>query len=132
MPEISAATAPAPRAETAPEEAQPPRALAVPRPGRNRWQALARKTTAGPRGRRQRLLLAADAARYSSHWAEALDYYDRVLARYPDDARAGSVAFTKAQLLLYRLGRPADAAAAFHVARTLPAAGRPATGRSAA
>jgi transmembrane sensor len=59
------------------------------------------------------LLLAADAARYSNHAAQAIPYYQRVLDDHPGDPRAPLAAFTLGRVLLQQLGRPSDAAEAF-------------------
>jgi transmembrane sensor len=117
-------------ADTAEAPAPAVPAAAPTRPAPARWQALARRGDydeayrmlqrgSEPRDDVEDLLLAADSARYSSHWAEALPYYDRVLTRYERDPRAGLAAFTKARLLMHQLDRPAAAAAAFAKARAL-------------
>jgi transmembrane sensor len=59
------------------------------------------------------LLLAADAARLSGHPREAVDYLERVIARYPRSASAHVSAFTLGRLALYELNQPALAARSF-------------------
>jgi transmembrane sensor len=67
----------------------------------------------------EELMLAADVARRSNHFAEALPYYDRVILTHSGDPRAALAALTKARITLHRLGRPREAAAAFAQARGL-------------
>jgi TolA-binding protein len=69
------------------------------------------------------LMLAADAARLSGHPAEAVPYFERLLRQYARDARAPVAAFTLGRILLSQLGRPAEAADAFALARHLSPAG---------
>lgn len=59
------------------------------------------------------LLLAADAARLSSHPAQAATFLRRLLAGHPRDPRAPSAAFTLGWLLMNELGKPREAARAF-------------------
>jgi transmembrane sensor len=56
------------------------------------------------------LMLAADAARLSGHPAEATPYLERIVRQYRGDVRAPLAAFTLGRILLYQLGRPAEAA----------------------
>jgi tetratricopeptide (TPR) repeat protein len=96
-----------------------------------RWRVLAQRgdfhraymllsqTGGTPRDDVEELLLAADVARRSSHFAEALPYYDRVIQSHAADPRAGLAALTQGRIALHRLGKPRDAAAAFAQARAL-------------
>lgn len=68
------------------------------------------------------LFLAADSARLSGHPEQAIPYLDKLLDKYAGDARAPLAAFTLGRILL-SLGRPVDAAPAFHRARKLSADG---------
>jgi hypothetical protein len=72
-----------------------------------------------PRDDVEDLLLAADVSRRSSHFAEAIPYYDRVIREHDRDPRAALAALTKGRITLHQLGRPFDAAAAFAKARAL-------------
>ena len=65
------------------------------------------------------LILAADAARLSGHPAEATPYLERIVRKYRDDVRAPLAAFTLGRMLLYQLGRPAEAADAFALVRKI-------------
>lgn len=65
------------------------------------------------------LMLAADAARLSGHPAEATPYLERIIRKFRTDARAPLAAFTLGRILLYQLGRPAEAADAFASVRTI-------------
>jgi transmembrane sensor len=67
----------------------------------------------------EELLLAADAARLSSHPEQAVGYLKRVTSEHPADSRAPLSAFTLGRVLLSQLGRPAEAAEAFALARRL-------------
>lgn len=67
----------------------------------------------------EELMLAADAARLSSHPQQALVYLRRVTAEHRGDSRAPLAAFTLGRLLLSQLGRPAEAADAFALSRRL-------------
>jgi transmembrane sensor len=71
----------------------------------------------------EELMLAADSARLSSHPTEALVYLRRVTQDFPNDARAALSAFTQGRILLSQLGRPAEAARAFQLARRLSPSG---------
>jgi ferric-dicitrate binding protein FerR (iron transport regulator) len=63
------------------------------------------------------LLVAADAARFGGHPAEAVPYLQRVVGAHGRDPRASLAAFTLGRVLLDELGRPAEAADAFERAR---------------
>ena len=65
------------------------------------------------------LMLAADAARLSGHPAEATPYLERIVRQYRSDVRAPLAAFTLGRILLYELGRPAEAADAFALVRKI-------------
>jgi transmembrane sensor len=65
------------------------------------------------------LMLAADAARLSGHPAEAVPYLQQIVRRYHGDERAPLAAFTLGRILLYQLGRPAEAADAFALVRKI-------------
>jgi transmembrane sensor len=65
------------------------------------------------------LMLAADAARLSGHPAEATPYLQQIVRKYRSDERAPLAAFTLGRILLYQLGRPAEAADAFALVRKL-------------
>jgi transmembrane sensor len=87
-----------------------------------RWRSLARagkhKEAFSSIGKRaiddlSGLLLAADAARLSGHPREAVDYLERVIARYPRSASAHVSAFTLGRLALYDLHEPGLAARSF-------------------
>lgn len=65
------------------------------------------------------LLLAADAARLSSHPEQAVGYLRRVTTEHAADSRAPLAAFTLGRVLLSQLSRPAEAAEAFALARRL-------------
>ncbi len=64
------------------------------------------------------LLLAADVARQSGHPADAVRYLSSILERHAKDPRASVAAFTLGRLY-ESLGRPAQAAQAFHRAQSL-------------
>ena len=72
-----------------------------------------------PRDDVEELLLAADVARRSNHFAAAVPYYDRVIEKYDRDPRAALAALSKGRIALHQLGRPQEAAAAFARARAL-------------
>ena len=65
------------------------------------------------------LMLAADAARLSGHPAEATPYLQQIVRKYRGDERAPLAAFTLGRILLYQLGRPAEAADAFALVRKI-------------
>jgi transmembrane sensor len=69
------------------------------------------------------LMLAADAARLSGHPSEATPYLERIVRQYRGDVRAPLAAFTLGRILLYQLGRPAEAADAFALVRKILAEG---------
>jgi transmembrane sensor len=71
----------------------------------------------------EELLLAADAARLSSHPDEAVRYLKRVTSEHSADSRAPLAAFTLGRVLLSQLSRPAEAAEAFALSRRLRPAG---------
>jgi transmembrane sensor len=112
--------APAPSTPPAPSPARNWRRLAESGEFGEAFEALA---TAEVRDRPEELLLAADAARLSSHPREALTYYQRVVRDHAGDPRAPLAAFTMGRVLLTQLGRPRDAASAFARARSLAGGG---------
>jgi transmembrane sensor len=65
------------------------------------------------------LMLAADAARISGHPAEATPYLQQIVRKHHGDERAPLAAFTLGRILLYQLGRPAEAADAFALVRKI-------------
>lgn len=65
------------------------------------------------------LMLAADVLRLSGHPARAVPILSTVMREHATDPRAPLAAFTMGRVLLGRLGRPADAAAAFAECRRL-------------
>jgi transmembrane sensor len=65
------------------------------------------------------LMLAADAARLSGHPAEATPYLQQIVRKYRGDERAPLAAFMLGRILLYQLGRPAEAADAFALVRKI-------------
>jgi FecR protein len=69
------------------------------------------------------LMLAADAARLSSHPEQAVGYLRRVTAEHAADSRAPLAAFTLGRVLLSQLSRPGEAAEAFALARRLRPSG---------
>jgi transmembrane sensor len=71
----------------------------------------------------EELMLAADAARLSSHPEEAVRYLRRVTSEHSRDSRAPLAAFTLGRLLLSQLSRPGEAAEAFALSRRLRPAG---------
>jgi transmembrane sensor len=68
---------------------------------------------AGPTSARE-LLAESDAARTRGEPARGAELLRRILREYPDDARAPLAAFTLGRLLLNELGKPREAALAFH------------------
>jgi transmembrane sensor len=71
----------------------------------------------------EELMLAADAARLSSHPDEAVRYLRRVTSEHAADSRAPLAAFTLGRVLLSQLSRPGEAAEAFALSRRLRPAG---------
>jgi transmembrane sensor len=71
----------------------------------------------------EELMLAADAARLSGHPEQASVYLKRLLQQNGRDSRAPLAAFTLGRILLSQLGRPAQAADAFALARRLSPSG---------
>lgn len=71
----------------------------------------------------EELMLAADAARLSGHPEQASLYLKRLLQQNGNDSRAPLAAFTLGRILLSQLGRPAQAADAFALARRLSPSG---------
>lgn len=67
----------------------------------------------------EELLLAADAARLSSHPEQAVGYLRRVTSEHASDSRAPLAAFTLGRVLLSQLSHPGEAAEAFALARRL-------------
>lgn len=67
----------------------------------------------------EELLLAADAARLSSHPEQAVGYLRRVTSEHASDSRAPLAAFTLGRVLLSQLSRPGDAAEAFALAQRM-------------
>jgi transmembrane sensor len=65
----------------------------------------------------QSLLDEVDVARSQGKPARAVELLRRILREYPDDPRAPLAAFTLGRVLFNELGRPRDAAAAFHQVR---------------
>jgi len=122
---------PAPERASAPVPARAAAGGASTRRATARWRLLAQRGDfkrayqllgqpgENPRDDVEELLLAADVARRSNHFAEAVPYYDRVIARYDGDPRAALAAMSKARIVLYQLGRPQEAASAFAQARAL-------------
>jgi transmembrane sensor len=72
-----------------------------------------------PRDEPEELLMAADVARLSRHPRAAIAPLERVIARFPADARAPLAAFTLGRLHLEDLGDALSGAEAFAKARTL-------------
>jgi transmembrane sensor len=124
--EIQPAPTPSPIEASRPSPG--PRVLKHPTP---RWRVLAQRGDfrrayrllgrpgGTPRDEVEELLLAADVARKSSHFAAAIPYYDRVIVSHADDPRAALAALSKGRVALHQLGRPREAAAAFAQARAL-------------
>jgi len=69
------------------------------------------------------LMLAADSARLSNHPEQAVVYLRRITREHARDSRAPLAAFTLGRVLMSQLGRPAEAEAAFGLARKLAPAG---------
>jgi transmembrane sensor len=69
------------------------------------------------------LLLAADAARFSGHSADAVAYLQRVLDEHASDGRAPMAAFTLGTMYLRYLNEPRKAAGLFQRARELAPTG---------
>ena len=114
---VSPAPAPAPRAVS------PWRALAQ---EGNYAAALSEIQREGPKAVRdlpEELLLAADAARLGGRPDRAVSFLERLVKRFPRDARAPLAAFTLGRTLLDQLGRPREAAQAFASARRLDSKG---------
>jgi transmembrane sensor len=118
---VEPAPAPAPVVEVLP----PPRVVPA-------WRALAqdgdyaaafaeleREGSKSVRDVAEDLLLAADASRLGGRPDKAVPYLERLVRRYPRDARAPLAAFTLGRTLLEQLGRPREAAQAFATARRL-------------
>ncbi len=126
-----------PATEAAPEPAVPaviePADRADPAPARPDWRTAARDGRFAEAYRALRhgeapikiadLLLAADVYRLSGHTAEAIGPLQTVARHHSADPRAPLAAFTLGRLLLDDLGRPADAARAFHQAAELDPGG---------
>jgi transmembrane sensor len=118
LPATSAAPAP-----PAPRPVSPWRALAQ---DGNYAAALAEIDREGPKAVRdlpEELLLAADAARLGGRPDRAVSFLERLVKRFPRDARAPLAAFTLGRTLLDQLGRPREAAQAFASARRLDSKG---------
>jgi len=71
----------------------------------------------------EELMLAADAARLSGDVGAALPYLKRVTEQHATDSRAPLAAFTLGRILLFELGRPAEARKAFALTRRLSSQG---------
>lgn len=69
------------------------------------------------------LLLAADAARFSGHPAEAVVFLQRVTREHARESVAPLAAFTLGRIYLSQLGQPGNAADAFALSRKLAPAG---------
>jgi transmembrane sensor len=69
------------------------------------------------------LLLAADAARFSGHPAEATKFLERIAREHAHDSVAPLAAFTLGRIYLSQLGQPAKAASSFALARKLAPSG---------
>lgn len=120
LPLPAASTAPA---APAPRPVSPWRALAQ---DGSYAAALAEIDREGPRAVRdlpEELLLAADAARLGGRPDRAVSFLERLVKRFPRDARAPLAAFTLGRTLLDQLGRPREAAQAFASARRLDSKG---------
>ena len=72
----------------------------------------------------QQLLAEVDAARSRGQAERAVELLQQILREHPDDPRATLAAFTLGRMLLNELGRPREAAAAFHRVRQKAAAGQ--------
>lgn len=75
-----------------------------------------------PRSARE-LMLAADVARLSGHPEEAIAHLQVVMRAHRDKPQGLLAAFTLGRILQRELGKPREAAAAFHTARTLAPSG---------
>jgi transmembrane sensor len=126
---------PAPEPEPEPEPASAVPAVPTPRPVAP-WRALAQDGNyaaalaeidrEGPKSVRdlpEELLLAADAARLGGRPDRAVSFLERLVKRFPRDARAPLAEFTRGRTLLDQLGRPREAAQAFASARRLDSKG---------
>jgi len=71
----------------------------------------------------QDLMLAADAARFSNHPAQATHFLERVTREHPQDSVAPLAAFTLGRIYLSQVGQPARAAEAFALSRKLAPSG---------
>jgi len=69
------------------------------------------------------LMLAADAARFSHHPAQATRFLERVTREHPQTSVAPLAAFTLGRIYLSEVGQPAKAADAFALSRKLAPAG---------
>jgi transmembrane sensor len=69
------------------------------------------------------LMLAADAARFSNHPAQATRFLERVTREHPQASVAPLAAFTLGRIYLSEVGQPAKAADAFALSRKLAPAG---------
>lgn len=69
------------------------------------------------------LLLAADAARFSGHPAEATKFLQRITRQHAHESVAPLAAFTLGRIYLSQLGQPAKAADAFALARKMAPSG---------
>jgi transmembrane sensor len=71
----------------------------------------------------EELMLAADSARLSGDAAAAVPFLRRVAEQHARDSRAPLAAFTLGRILLFELGRPGEARAAFALTQKLSARG---------
>jgi transmembrane sensor len=69
------------------------------------------------------LMLAADAARFSNHPAEATRFLERVTREHPQTSVAPLAAFTLGRIYLSQVGQPAKAADSFALSRKLAPGG---------
>ncbi len=69
------------------------------------------------------LMLAADAARFSNHPAQATHFLERMTREHPQDSVAPLAAFTLGRIYLSQLGQPAKAADAFALSLRLAPSG---------
>jgi transmembrane sensor len=69
------------------------------------------------------LMLAADAARFSNHAAQATRFLERVTREHPQTSVAPLAAFTLGRIYLSQVGQPAKAANAFALSRKLAPGG---------
>jgi transmembrane sensor len=72
-----------------------------------------------PKANAQSLLAAVDASRSRGEPGRAAELLRQILRDFPDDPRAPLAAFTLGRVLLNELGRPREAAVAFHQVRKL-------------